>query len=139
MPWLLTLLPQYEGAFTSLAHAWSTGVTPLLTTYVLGVRPLKPGFREWTVEPLPSADLTWAKGEVPTPYGPLAVQWERSGDDGHLVLTVVPPPGTNGTMVVPVSQESLSAWADDGTRLDGEVVDGSVVFRIEGGREYIVR
>lgn len=130
---------KYEGAFTSLAHAWSTGVTPLLTTYVLGVRPLKPGFREWTVEPLPSADLTWAKGEVPTPYGPLAVQWERSGDDGHLVLTVVPPPGTNGTMVVPVSQESLSAWADDGTRLDGEVVDGSVVFRIEGGREYIVR
>ncbi|XXG96656.1 Kynureninase (L-kynurenine hydrolase) [Hypoxylon texense] len=133
---------KYEGAFTSLAHAWSTGVTPLLTTYVLGVRPLKPGFREWTVRPLPSADLAWARGQVPTPYGPLSVQWERSGDDGLLLLTVVPPPGTNGTMVAPVGQgqqgESLGAWADDGTRLDGEVIDGSVVFRVEGGREYVV-
>ncbi|KAI1781507.1 Six-hairpin glycosidase-like protein [Hypoxylon cercidicola] len=133
---------KYEGAFTSLAHAWSTGVTPLLTTYVLGARPLKPGFREWTVEPLPSANLTWARGEVPTPYGALAVRWERAEEDGHLVLTVVPPPGTNGTMIVPAPQDQggkLSAWADDGTRLDGEEVDGPVVFRVQGGRKYVVR
>ncbi|KAI1761031.1 glycoside hydrolase family 78 protein [Hypoxylon sp. FL1150] len=128
---------KYEGAFTSLAHAWSTGVTPLLTTYVLGVRPLKPGFREWSVQPLPSSDLTWARGEVPTPYGPLAVQWERA-EDGHLVLTVVPPAGTNGTMVIPAGANSLSAWADDGTRSDGEVVDGSVVLRVQGGQKYVV-
>lgn len=135
---------KYEGAFTSLAHAWSTGVTPLLTTYVLGVRPLKPGFREWTVRPLPSSDLTWARGQVPTPYGPFAVQWERE-EDGHLVITVVPPAGTNGTMVVPAGdnqeEENLrgGAWADDGTRLDGEAVDGSVVFSVQGGQRYVVR
>ncbi|KAI1378370.1 glycoside hydrolase family 78 protein [Hypoxylon crocopeplum] len=132
---------KYEGAFTSLAHAWSTGVTPLLTTYVLGVRPLKPGFQEWTVRPLPGSDLTWASGEVPTPYGPLRVNWEKT-DDESLELTVFPPPGTNGTMVVPEGQggaSSLRAWADDGTSVAGEVVDGSALFRVEGGREYVVR
>ncbi|KAI2630856.1 glycoside hydrolase family 78 protein [Hypoxylon sp. NC1633] len=133
---------KYEDAFTSLAHGWSTGVTPLLTNYVLGVRPVKPGFLEWTVRPLPSSDLAWARGEVPTPYGPLSVHWERNGTDGSLVLTVVAPPGTTGTMVVPEirgGEEGLTARADDGTRLLGDSVDGSVVFRVEGGREYVVR
>ncbi|KAI0106122.1 glycoside hydrolase family 78 protein [Hypoxylon sp. NC0597] len=132
---------KYEGAFTSLAHGWSTGVTPLLTTYVLGVRPLKPGFKEWTIRPLPSVDLTWAKGVVPTPYGPLSVQWERSQTDGHIVVNVVPPPGTNGRIVVPGSQRRniLSAQDDDGNLLEGQVVDGTVVFSVEGGRRYVVK
>ncbi|KAI2624006.1 glycoside hydrolase family 78 protein [Hypomontagnella submonticulosa] len=138
---------KYEGAFTSLAHGWSTGVTPLLTNYVLGVRPLKPGFQEWVVRPLPGSDLTWARGVVPTPFGPLSVRWGRNETDGHLEVNVVPPAGTNGTVVVPDvgggenqgQVASLSAWADDGTRVDGEIVDGSIVFRVEGGREYSIR
>ncbi|OTA60858.1 glycoside hydrolase family 78 protein [Hypoxylon sp. EC38] len=131
---------KYEGAFTSLAHGWSTGLTPLLTTYVLGVRPLKPGFKEWTVRPLPSSDLTWAKGVVPTPYGPLSVQWERDQTDGHIVVYVVPPPGTNGTIVVPESQgrNNLSAQDDDGNHLEGQVIDGTAVFSIKGGRRYTI-
>lgn len=92
---------KYEGAFTSAAHGWSTGVTPLLTTYVLGVKPLKPGFKEWVVQPRPSKDLTWAKGVVPTPYGPLSVSWQRNGTDGKLVVSVTAPPGTNGTVIKP--------------------------------------
>ncbi|KAI2464136.1 glycoside hydrolase family 78 protein [Annulohypoxylon bovei var. microspora] len=133
---------KYEGAFTSLAHGWSTGVTPLLTTYVLGVRPLKPGFQEWTVQPLPSSDLTWAKGVVPTPYGPLSVSWERNQTDGRLMVNVTPPPGTNGTVIVPEVQgeeKGQKAWANGGTGLEGEVADKSVLFRVEGGREYFVR
>lgn len=59
----------------------------------------------------------------------------------------MPPAGTNGTVVVPDvgggenqgQVASLSAWADDGTRVDGEIVDGSIVFRVEGGREYSIR
>ncbi|KAI0883563.1 glycoside hydrolase family 78 protein [Annulohypoxylon maeteangense] len=132
---------KYEGAFTSLAHGWSTGVTPLLTSYVLGVRPVKPGFREWTVRPLPSADLNWAKGVVPTPYGPLSVSWERNRTDGRIVVDVTPPPGTNGTVVVPEVQggKERRAWADDGVKLKRERADGNVVFRAEGGRRYFVR
>ncbi|OTA89008.1 glycoside hydrolase family 78 protein [Hypoxylon sp. CO27-5] len=131
---------KYEGAFTSLAHGWSTGLTPLLTTYVLGVRPLKHGFKEWTVRPLPSSDLTWAKGVVPTLYGQLSVQWERNQTDGHIVVNVVPPPGTNGTIVVPESQwrNNLSTQDDDGSHLEGRVIDGTVVFSVKGGRGYTI-
>ncbi|KAI1213356.1 glycoside hydrolase family 78 protein [Annulohypoxylon truncatum] len=133
---------KYEGGFTSLAHGWSTGVTPLLTTYVLGVRPLRPGFREWSVRPLPSEDLAWARGVVPTPYGPLSVKWERNQTDGRLLVNVTPPPGTNGTVVVPEIQgegKNRRAWADDGIELKGELVGKDVVFRTEGGRQYFLR
>ncbi|KAI1101532.1 glycoside hydrolase family 78 protein [Jackrogersella minutella] len=133
---------KYEGGFTSLAHGWSTGVTPLLTTYALGVRPLKPGFQQWTVHPLPSSDLTWAKGVVPTPYGPLSVDWEKNQTDGHLIVNVTPPTGTNGTVVIPNVQgreERLDAFSDDGTRLKGEVTGENIIFRVDGGMKYVIR
>jgi hypothetical protein len=88
---------KYEAADTSLAHGWSTGVTPLLTTYVLGVKPTKPGFEEWAVDPVVTADIAWARGVVPTLYGPLDISWERN-EAGDIVVTVVAPEGTAGTL-----------------------------------------
>jgi alpha-L-rhamnosidase len=46
-------------------------------------------------------DLTWAKGRVPTPYGPIEVRWEKEGNE--FVLQVEVPDGTLGTVGVPVS------------------------------------
>lgn len=105
---------KYEGAVTSLAHGWSTGVTPLLTTYVLGVRPTGPGFLLWTVNPVAlddDEDISWARGVVPTPYGPLAVSWERTAD-GSLQVDVEAPEGTTGTV-------GGSNWGTEVVQVDG--------------------
>ena len=37
-------------ARTSLAHGWASGPTPILTGYVLGVQPAKPGYQTFTVD-----------------------------------------------------------------------------------------
>ena len=42
-------------ARTSLAHGWASGPTPILTSYVLGVQPVKPGYQTFTVTPHPAA------------------------------------------------------------------------------------
>ncbi|KAI0911959.1 Six-hairpin glycosidase-like protein [Ustulina deusta] len=107
---------KYEAADTSLAHGWSTGVTPLLSTYVLGVKPTKPGFLEWAVDPVAPDDIAWARGVVPTPYGPLDVSWERD-PAGDLVVTVIPPNGTTGAV---------------GSSTSGKEV------RVEGGQKTVV-
>lgn len=60
----------------SLCHGWSGGPTHLLPAYVLGVRPISAGFREFLVAPQPG-NLTWAEGKVPTPHGEIALRWER--------------------------------------------------------------
>ena len=64
---------------TSLAHGWASGPTPILTSYVLGVQPVDPGYQTFTVEPHPGS-LRWAEGAVPTPYGRILrqVDQERS-------------------------------------------------------------
>ena len=88
------------GSGTSLAHPWSSGPTSALSAYVLGVRPLAPGFVTWLVEPQ-LADLRWARGTVPTPRGPLRVRWRRNGK--RLALRVTAPIGTRGFVGLPVT------------------------------------
>jgi alpha-L-rhamnosidase len=93
------------GKATSLAHGWASGPTLALSKYVLGVRPIQPGYKTWLVEPQPG-DLSWAKGSVPTPYGPIKVEWEKHGNS--FVLEVTVPNGTRGTIGVPTSGKGLS-------------------------------
>ena len=94
----------YEGAFTSMAHGWSTGALPALTNELLGVSPTAPGFSKWVVRPHPGSVL-WARGVVPTPHGPLSVQWQAGTKRGEpsFTLRVTAPAGTSGQMAVPAS------------------------------------
>jgi len=103
----------YEQGFTSAAHGWATGVLPALTNHLLGATPTGPGFVTWSVRPHPGS-VAWARGELPTPHGPLAVEWStRSGR--AFTLTVTVPAGTTGTVSVPVRGPT------DRVRLDGRL------------------
>lgn len=81
----------------SHCHGWSAAPTFFLSTHVLGVRPVAPGFAKAVVEPHPG-DLAWCRGTVPTPHGPITVQWRRSHDGMHIAVTA---PDTVDLEVVP--------------------------------------
>ncbi|HLK70572.1 MAG TPA: alpha-L-rhamnosidase C-terminal domain-containing protein, partial [Steroidobacteraceae bacterium] len=87
------------GSGTSLAHPWSSGPTGALSAYVLGIRPLQPGFRTWLAEPQPG-DLSWARGSVPTPHGPIQLEWSKR--DAHLRMSVTVPAETQCFAGIPV-------------------------------------
>jgi alpha-L-rhamnosidase len=82
----------------SLCHGFST--TPLyqLSTEVLGVAPLAPGFARFRVAPQ-LADLAHARGVFPTVRGDIHVAWVREGDRVAVDLTV--PEGTAAELVAP--------------------------------------
>jgi hypothetical protein len=88
----------YEGPYTSAAHGWSTGVVSELTNQLLGAAPATPGYATWTVQPHPGT-VRWARGQLPTPHGPLQVSWTNGTD--AFQLTVVAPAGTSGTVTLP--------------------------------------
>ncbi len=71
----------------SRCHAWSATPTYDLTTHVLGVRPIEPGYRKVAIHPH-FGSLTKLSGRVPTPHGmiELSLQRDRGG-------TVAIPPG----------------------------------------------
>ncbi len=90
-------------------HAWGTAPANILTRFVLGVQPLEPGFARMRVHPRPGS-LQDFKGKVPTPRGPVFVEYNREGDQRtlrvdlpeHLEAEVVldPLPGFRDTIVV---------------------------------------
>ena len=57
----------------SRCHAWGASPAYLLGRHFLGVRPVKPGFAEYVVEPH-LGGLKWMKGRVPTPLGDIEVE-----------------------------------------------------------------
>ena len=79
----------------SHCHAWSSAPAYALPVYVLGVKPIEPGFRRFELNPFLD-DLKWASGTVPTPYGDIKVDLRREGSSLMATLTV--PNGTEAVV-----------------------------------------
>ena len=56
----------------SLCHAWGASPIYLLGKYYLGVRPVKPGYEEFSITPT-LGGLEWMDGTVPAPQGDIRV------------------------------------------------------------------
>ncbi|KAJ5991291.1 hypothetical protein N7499_011949 [Penicillium canescens] len=126
----------YEDGFTSMAHGWSTGIVPLMSNYVLGIKPTAPGFKTWQVCPvIDGGNLTWARGAVGTPSGPIKVRWEK-GTDGSFALQIDTPKNTNGVICVPTGG-SKGRVVMDGMEVDGNAdvdIIGPIATAGEGFR-----
>lgn len=64
----------------SASHAWSASPAVFIAEEVLGVKPVKPGYSEFTVAPH-ACGISKAYGYIPTPHGNIHVKW-TVGDDG---------------------------------------------------------
>jgi alpha-L-rhamnosidase len=89
-------------------HAWGAAPANLLPRYVVGARPLAPGWTRALVRPHPGA-LTSARGKIPTPRGPIAVRWEK-GDRFRMHLEL--PPGTAAQVQLPGGEGTAGVWID---------------------------
>ena len=56
----------------SLCHAWGASPIYLLGKYYLGVRPVRPGYEEFSITPV-LGGLEWMEGTVPTPQGDIYI------------------------------------------------------------------
>ncbi len=109
--WLKLLNEDWKGAWTTtecmgmMTRGWGdeshpdTAIAAHFSAYILGVLPMEPGYRRFTVRPKPVKEVTWAKGLVPTPHGTIAADWELSGGTIKLALTV--PQGTEANVILP--------------------------------------
>lgn len=133
----------YEGAYTSMAHGWATGIVPALTNYILGVIPQGPGFSIYTIKPIPG-DVTWAKGVVPTPNGPISVSWNDDASTGEFYLETSAPAGTQGTIYVPVSSGTVTVYLDNepvaknGTQAAAKQEEGYFGIPINDDKTHVI-
>ena len=79
----------FDGA-GSLCHAWSSLPVYYHHAWVLGIRPLEPGFKVFSVSPF-SDKFSAARGSVPTPSGFIDIEWNKTGNG--LKITMKGPEG----------------------------------------------
>jgi len=87
-------------------HAWGAAPANLLPRYVLGVRPLEPGWRRALVQPF-TGGLSQASGRASTPRGAITVEWS-AGATFRLSLTL--PAGMSARVQLPATEGSTGAW-----------------------------
>lgn len=105
----------YEmGDSGDLSHGWIA--TPLyqMSARILGITPASPGFKKISIRPH-LCDLLWARGQVPTLHGNVAVSWRRVKD--QLTLDVTIPRGTTSEISVPVGGSMRAK-----VQLDGKMI-----------------
>ncbi|MCP5532125.1 MAG: family 78 glycoside hydrolase catalytic domain [Akkermansiaceae bacterium] len=96
-------------------HAWGAAPANLLPRFVLGAEVSDPGWKRALVRPHPGG-LDFAKGKIPTPMGPILVDWKNGASfqmdlripDGMTARLDLPAsPGSKGVAIngVPVAAE----------------------------------
>ena len=105
-------------------HAWGSAPANIISRFVLGVRPLEPGYRKILVAPQPGT-LRWAAGKVPTPLGPVLVN-VQNGDRFRLEVTI--PDGATAQIALP-RRNNAQVWLDGksvSAKADGQfaTIDG---------------
>ena len=84
----------------SLCHGWSATPAYFYGAYILGVKPLSPGFATFAVDPF-FESTPHVSGSVPTPAGDITVCWHMNIDeDGNKLVT--------GKIIYPESLNVLS-------------------------------
>ena len=64
------------GSPCPLCHGWSGGVVPLLSKFVLGIRPVGVAYKQFQFDPRP-AGLEWLEGRVPVKGGFIEARVEK--------------------------------------------------------------
>jgi hypothetical protein len=117
----------------SLSHAWGASPIFVLGRYILGVNHLLGDPR--CVEVLPNrADLSWAKGRVPTRMGIIDIAWTW-GPDWSLEVTV--PEGCRAVVGLPASdihELILDGQAVESPRRINRGGDPYLAAEVSGGR-----
>ena len=123
---------------TDWNHPWGAVPANIIPRFLMGVRPLEPGFRKALIQPSPG-DLASASGTVPTIRGPVVLAFENvPGESFSLEVDI--PANMTARVGVPCLGRASTSLVLDGKRVEG-VLEGKHVFLdpVGSGRHTIKR
>ncbi len=83
-------------------HAWGAAPANLLPRYVLGAEAVSPGWKQARIRPN-TGTLSFAKGKIPTPLGPIEVGWQN---ESFFQMRLELPVGMTAKLELPASPAS---------------------------------
>jgi alpha-L-rhamnosidase len=87
-------------------HAWGAAPANLLPRFVLGAQALAPGWTRAAIRPNPGT-LKSASGKVPTPRGPLLIDWKN---EATFQIKVSLPEGMTARVELPAAAHSSAVF-----------------------------
>jgi hypothetical protein len=90
-------------------HAWGAAPANLLPRFVLGTEPIEAGWRRAVIRPR-TGGLTRARGKVPTPRGPILIDWRRGST---FQISVTLPDGMTAKVDLPAIENSSGVYVND--------------------------
>ena len=94
-----------DGSLDSSQNHYSYGaIVGWLFDSVAGIRPVKPGYKEFCVAPHPGGSLRCAKARMESVHGEIRAEWELR--DEQCVMMVQIPVNTTAEIFLPVSEVS---------------------------------
>ncbi|HZZ29046.1 MAG TPA: family 78 glycoside hydrolase catalytic domain [Pirellulales bacterium] len=85
-------------------HAWGAAPANIISRYLIGVRPVAPGFEKVMIQPQ-LGPLKWAEATVPTIRGPIHVRIDKA-EHGGMTLQVSLPANMTARVGLPASGKS---------------------------------
>ena len=103
-------VPNNQAGYTSLAHPWSAGVLAWMSAELLGIKPVDPGFKCFSVVPHLGTQLNNVSGKMSTPYGTIDVGFDITS--GKHSVTI--PEGTTALIAIPKAGRTVSGLMMNG-------------------------
>ena len=82
-------------------HAWGAAPANIIPRWLMGIRPLEPGWKRLIIQPQPG-NLRYADIRVPTVKGYVSASFRR--ENGEFILRVHIPAGCAAQVVLPYGQ-----------------------------------
>jgi len=120
----------------SLNHPMQSGFASWFHESIGGIQPAAPGFKRITLKPHGYTQITWAKAEYDSPYGPIKSAWRSQ--KGRFEWDISIPANTTAMVFVPAG---AAASVKEGGRRAAEsrgvkflrFEDGRAVYEVESG------
>lgn len=100
-------------------HAWGAAPANIITRFLLGVRPIEPGFAKVLIRPQPGS-LRQVSGTVPTIRGPIHISMENNLNS-HSILKIDIPATMKAKMELPCRDKEFNPLVVDGKRVETEL------------------
>jgi Bacterial alpha-L-rhamnosidase 6 hairpin glycosidase domain/Bacterial alpha-L-rhamnosidase C-terminal domain len=100
-------------------HAWGSAAGNLIANYVLGLRPMSPGFGQILIQPQLGQTLSYVQGVVPTIRGPVSISVSNAPGQFQLLANI--PGNVTATVMLPAF-----GAANPVALVDGELVPATL-------------
>jgi alpha-L-rhamnosidase len=119
-------------------HAWGAAPANIISRYLLGVRPLEPGFEKVLIQPQ-TASLRNVQGKVPTIRGPIFIKIENQGQryfidveiPANMTAKIGLPGFENRNAIVLVDEQVVTPQEENGTLYIDNVGSGKHSFVVK--------